>query len=217
MISKKNKGCLIFLEGSDFSGKTTQSELLFKYLKQQGLPVIKTKEPGATNLGKQIRQILLFSKEKIDCKAEAFLFSADRSEHYNKIIIPNLNKHKIVISDRNWPSTIAYQGFGRGISLRFLDYLRKEATYGIKPDLIIFLDIIPSDYIKVCKQRQETRHKKLTRFEQEKLDFHKKVRRGFLYLANKDTKHWKIINANQPVDKVFQDIQKIVDYTLKHI
>jgi len=100
MISK-NKGFLIFLEGGDFSGKTTQSELLFKYLKQLKLPVIKTKEPGSTILGKQIRNILLFSKEKLDCKTEAFLFSADRSEHYKKVIIPNLNKHKIVISDRN--------------------------------------------------------------------------------------------------------------------
>ncbi len=144
----KRKGFFIILEGGEFAGKTTQANLLLKYFQRLQISAIKTKEPGGTLLGKKIRRLLLFSREKPDFKAEAFLFSADRSEHYSKVIIPNLQDNKVIVSDRGWPSTIAYQGFGRGISLKFLQYLINEATFKVKPDLVIFLDIAPEVYAK---------------------------------------------------------------------
>ena len=145
----------IAFEGIEGSGKTLQINLLKKFLSLKNVDFIITKEPGSTEIGSQIRNILLSSKNKnMSYLTELFLYNADRAQHYKEIIIPNYRK-KIIISDRSFYSTIAYQGFGRGISIELLENLNKISTSGITPDFIILLDLEPEIGIKRALNREK--------------------------------------------------------------
>ena len=197
------KGYFITFEGADGCGKTTQIKLLNNYLINLGAKTLLTLEPGGSDLGKSLREILLhYEKPVADC-AETFLYLADRAQHVNNIIKPALNDKKIVLCDRYVDSTLAYQGYARGGNIEELNTLNNIATGGLKSDLTIVFDI-----------ESEIAQKRLgatkDRLEKEGLDFHKKIRSGYLELAKLEQKRIKVINANRGIEEIFSDVKKIV-------
>jgi len=184
---------LIAFEGIDGSGKTTQAKKLYEYLKSTGKEVSLYREPGGTEIGEKIRQIILHSP--MDERTELLLFEAARSSLVAEKIIPDLQAGKIVLLDRYTLSTLAYQGYGKGIDLKKIQALNEFATRGIKPDLIFLLDLPPKEALKRIKNK--------TRFESE--EFLEKVRKGFLELA-KNCKSVVVIDATKDEESVFKEI-----------
>ena len=135
------KGLFITFEGADGCGKTTQIQLLDKYLQRKGEKTLLTREPGAKGLGVRLRDILLNYNGEVSPNCESFLFLADRAQHVDCIIKPALNKGEIVLCDRHTDSTVAYQGYGRGLDINKINLLNEYATSGLKPDLTIIFDI----------------------------------------------------------------------------
>ncbi|MGB9607416.1 MAG: dTMP kinase [bacterium] len=201
------KGLFIVIEGGEGAGKTTQAELLFRSLSQR-FPVILTREPGGTKLGERIRELLLDpSLRPLSARAELFLFLAARSQHIEEVIKPALEEGKIVISDRFSLSTFAYQGFGRGLELSLLEEIDNFACQGISPHLTIYLDVPPEEGIK--------RLSTLTPFEGEPLEFHKKVREGYLEIASRYPDKIKVLNGEGGIEEVRQRIEEIVEELLR--
>lgn len=195
-------GKLITLEGTDGCGKTTQCKMLQK-LFQDSSDYIFTRNPGGTDLGIRLRHILLTSNElKISPEAELFIYMADRAHIINDLIKPALDANKIIISDRFSDSTIAYQGYARGLDIEMIKTLNKQACQGIQPDITIILDINP----EIALQRAEDAN----RFEAEGLEFQQKVRQGFLELAENSPRHHIIRADNLTPDEVHQQILKII-------
>ncbi|MFN4150824.1 MAG: dTMP kinase [Candidatus Sericytochromatia bacterium] len=194
----------ITFEGSEGAGKTTQINLLKEHFINKGLDVVTTRQPGGTELGQNIRKLILDPEQndKPSPLAELFLYMADRGHNVETIIKPALEQGKIVICDRYIDSTIAYQGFGRKIDIQKLDLLNEVATQGLKPEVTFVLDLPVEDGLK----RVVKRDKKLDRIESEKMEFHQKVREGFLYLAQKEPERVKVINAIDTPEKISSDI-----------
>ncbi|HIP92551.1 MAG TPA: dTMP kinase [Thermotoga sp.] len=186
---------LITFEGIDGCGKTTQVKLLSEYLKKKGIKCLVTREPGGTMEGEKIREILM--KEDLVPLAELFLFLASRVQHVEKLIIPALRDGKIVLVDRFIDSSVAYQGFGRGIGEDIVRELNDLATKGIKPDLTFYIDIDVDEALK--------RKKVINRFEEEK-SFLEKVRKGYLKLSKKEQERIVVINGSMRVEEVHRKI-----------
>lgn len=202
------KGYLITLDGVEGSGKSTHAKLLFDYLKSKGYNVVLTKEPGATKLSRQIRNILLSLRNSdMSYLAELFLYLADRSQHVEEVIVPSIQNCKIVISDRFIDSTVAYQGYGRGISIDLINKLNKIATCSIKPDLTLILN---TD-VKAGLARAKKKKNKVDRIEKEEIKFHKKVHDGFLKIAKKEPGRVKIVRIKNSPIKTQLMLRKIVD------
>jgi dTMP kinase len=203
----------VSFEGGDGTGKTTQIHALENYLVRQGHACVVTREPGGTSLGKLIRQVLLeVGDHDIAPSAELFLYLADRAQHVNEIIRPALAAGKIVLCDRFTDSTLAYQGYGRGIDLDLLGRFNDVADDGMRPDLTFLLDCPvamglrrTSGRLRVDGQPREDR------FERENLDFHDKIRAGFLAMAHADTARFRIIDASRSAEEVAREIQRIAD------
>jgi len=190
-------------EGIDKSGKSTQISLLVDYLKEKKYEVVQTCEPGGTRLGKEIERMLLESSVKqISGTAELFLYLADRIEHVNKVIKPALEKDKIVISDRFADASLAYQGYGRGLNIHWIDELNKKATQGISPELTFLLDIEPELANKRSKEKD--------RIENEEIAFHQRVRQGYLEIARLYPNRVKIINSQDSIEDTHLAIRKIL-------
>lgn len=190
----------ITFEGPDGSGKTTQSKLLHNELLQLKKPVIWTREPGGTQTGQKIRNLLLDNPSvKLSPETELFLFCADRAQHLTEIIRPALAEGKIVICDRYIDSTTAYQSGGRGFDSALIAKLNEYSTNGLTPDLTFLLDIPSSAGLKRAT-RQKT-----DKFEQESLDFHQKVRQKYLELA-KNNPRIITMDGLEPIDIIFQKI-----------
>ena len=201
------KGKFIVIEGIDGCGKTTQIDELTNWLPNSGLmgkgsKLIKTREPGGSLLGKKIRSLILDHDEnnKPSSLAELMLYSADRAEHVSKLISPALQKNNWVISDRFSDSTLAYQGYGRDISLEIIKKIESIVCQGETPDLTIFLEITPEESIKRRKNEIPDR------IESEGIEFLKKVNEGFQLIAKE--KNWKIISASQDIQSVSKQIQE---------
>jgi len=199
------KGVFISMEGVDGSGKTTQLQLTARYLLDCGYEVVTTREPGGTKLAERIRNVVLDADAAVNPRTEVLLYLAARAEHVEKVIRPALEAGKIVLCDRFADSTMVYQGFVRGIETDKVKALCEFAADGLQPELTLLLDAAPEALL----QRRADRGVK-DRFEQEGLDFQKKVRAGFLLLANSDPQRVKKVNALQNTDAVQADIRKVL-------
>ena len=201
------KGKFIVLEGIDGCGKTTQINELYKWLPKSGLinknrTLIKTREPGGSILGREIRDMILNNNKSNSPSilTELLLYSADRAEHISKVILPALQNGNWIISDRFSGSTLAYQGYGREISIDIIKKLEDIVCQNIKPDLTIFLEISPEESILRRK------NKVADRIESEGLEFLKRVNRGFKLIALEN--NWEIIKASEDLTSIAQQIQK---------
>ena len=199
------KGLFIVFEGGEKVGKTTQLRHAKEYLESKGNTVILTHEPGGGDT--EIRKKLLDKKSIVTPEEELDLFCQDRALHVLNIIRPALEKNNIVLCDRFEFSTIAYQGYGRGMDLTLIKKKSAEARRGLQPDKIILLDADPN----VALVREEA----TSRFDAESLDFHQRVRNGFLAQAHEDPVHWRIVDAAQPLETVWEEIKKFIDILLK--
>lgn len=200
-------GTFITLEGPDGSGKTTQAQLLVKWLRDQGRDVLLTREPGGTEIGDQIRDILHDSgNTAMNPRTEFLLYSASRAQHVSELILPSLAAGKLVISDRYADSSIAYQGYGRGLDLEMLEDITRFATTDLKPDLTIYFDIGAGEGI----QRRLLSGEDLNRMDAEALAFHRRVRAGYLELVDAEPERWEVLDAKRPIDEVQADVQAVV-------
>lgn len=182
----------ITFEGGEGCGKSTQSRRLYRELEKLAIPVILTHEPGVTQLGKKITRLLKWTQSvDISPLAELLLFNASRAQLVEEIIRPNLEKGVIVICDRYADSTLAYQGYGRGLDLATVSAVNKAATSGLVPDLTVLMDI-PAEAGLARKKGG-----KQDRFEVESLNFHRRVREGYLKLAAEEPERWLVVDATR--------------------
>ena len=194
------RGNFITFEGADGSGKTTQIELIKKYLEEQGHEVLLTREPGGSNLGNKIREILLHYDGEVDSLCELLLYMADRAQHVKKVILPALEAGKIVLCDRYIDSSVSYQGYARGLDIERIMKLNTIATDGLEPDLTIVFDVETQTAIERVGEIKD-------RLEQEGIEFHKKLRYGYLELAKRFPNRIKTVNANLSIDEVFEQVK----------
>ena len=201
------KGKFIVFEGIDGSGKTTQMSLLAEDLRSRGYLVLETREPGGTRVGESIREILLNPEYgELVPRAEALLYAAARAQHVAQVILPALTEGKIVLCDRFLDSSLAYQGFGRGIEVGLLERINEPATDGLVPDLTIILDFsIESGMDRINQSGRD-----VDRIEREAGEFHRKVRSGYLELAARDPCRYRVIDANRPAGRVHADVLESV-------
>jgi dTMP kinase len=205
-------GAFITLEGPDGSGKTTQAHLLVEWLRDQGYDALLTREPGGTGIGDQIRGVLHdASNRAMSPGTEFLLYSASRAQHVSQLILPSLEAGKIVISDRFADSSLAYQGYGRGLDLEVLHTITVFATRGLKPDLTLYFDIAPGEGL----QRRLLSGEEWNRMDSEALAFHQRVRAGYWELIDAEPARWEVIEANRPVEEVQVDVRAAVSDRLK--
>ena len=197
------KGLFITFEGADGSGKTTQLNLIKSFLEEKGYDVVVTREPGALELGRKIREILLHYEGKVADKCEMFLFLADRAQHVETFIKPEIKEGKIVLCDRHTDSTVAYQGYGRGQDVNLLKELNKIAVNGLEPDLTLLYDVS-------TETAQNRVGSEKDRMESAGIEFHKKVRNGYLELQKENPARIKLINANNSIENVFEESKNII-------
>lgn len=194
----------ITFEGIDLAGKTTQVQLLAKFLKEKGHEVVILREPGGTEISEKIRTLLLDSSNQLTSFTELFLFEAARSDLVQKIIKPSLEKGTIVICDRFWDSTIAYQGYGRNIPLEFIEMCNQYASGGLEPDLTFFVDISLETMI------QRVKNKRIDRMEKEPDDFIERVINGFREIAKRYSSRIYVLKGTDSVETIHQNIVKVV-------
>jgi dTMP kinase len=203
----------ITFEGPDGSGKTTQARLLAARLRGQGHDVIYVREPGGTAIGDQIRQIVHDVRNvEMQPRAELLLYSASRAQLVEQVIRPHLARGGIVICDRYADSSLAYQGYGRGLDLDMVQRIQAFATGGLTPDLTFYLDL---DVEEGLRRRLASRAE-WNRLDDQELDFHRRVREGYARLIAADTTgRWRVINAARSVDEIHADIWRTVEKFLK--
>ena len=194
----------ITFEGIEGSGKSSLIEQLKKYYKSSKLEAFFSKEPGGTDLGKEIRKILLNPKYSFDPTSELLLLLADRAEHVQKIIRPNLQKNKLIFCDRYLDSTLAYQGSGRNLDKKIIKEMFKVLDFPI-PDLTILLDVP----VQIGLSRARKRNK-LDRFEKEDLNFHENVRRSYLDLAKNDSTRIVIFDSSISEEELFKKAVNLI-------
>lgn len=194
----------ITFEGADGCGKTTQIELLNKYLQENGFKTLVTREPGAKGLGVKLREILLNYNGEVSPNCESFLFLADRAQHVDCVIKPALNDGVIVLCDRHTDSTVAYQGYGRQLDIEQIKKLNEIAVNGLKPDLTIVFDIdIETSMQRVGKTKD--------RMESAGMDFFNRVRNGYLAIANEEPNRVKVINSADTIEDIHNQVVKLVE------
>jgi len=208
----------ITLEGIEGCGKTTQIRNLSTYFNNRGLPVVVTREPGGTAIGKKIRTILLNPESRdLVPTAELLLYMADRAQHIHSLIKPCLAEGKIVLCDRYFDATLVYQGFARGLDTRFISDLHRLVFKNLKPDITFLLDLAPRiGLARAWKQLDNgTRSGTESRFEEETISFHEKVRAGYLELADLDPERIRIIDASGDEKQVQLDIREVLTQYLE--
>jgi dTMP kinase len=206
-----SNGLFITLEGIEGSGKTSHAAMLAERLRAQGRPVLLTHEPGATRAGQAIRAIFLDPAVSLQVVAELLLVLADRAQHVAETLKPALARGEIVISDRYADSTTAYQGYGRGFDLKLLGELNRLAADHLFPDLTILLDCAVETGLARTRLRTNAGDRGPDRFEGADLDFHRRVRNGFLTLAKNDAARVRVVNSERSREEVFADIMRLVD------
>jgi dTMP kinase len=206
------RGLFITLEGIDGTGKSTQLRLLVQHLRERGLAVRVTREPGGTKVGERIRRILLASATTgLAPLAELALIYAARAQHLQEVIRPALARGEIVLSDRYNDASLAYQGYGRGLGVETVRAFDRLICGRTQPDLTIVLDLAPRLSLERAQARLTGRKSKQGRFESQGMNFHKKVREGYLAIARQEPRRVKVVRADQAVEEVQAQIRKLVD------
>ena len=205
------KGVFISFEGIEGTGKSTQAKLLAEYLREKGYSVIQTMEPGGTKISLKIRELLLsLDSRGMDCVTELLLYNAARVQHMKEVIEPALERGDIVITDRFSDSTVAYQGYARGIDLQLIDSLDMIATRRLRPDITILLDIDVRTGLA-----RNTALNKSDRLELEDISFHEKVRKGFIQIATGEPGRIKVVDCSESLEGVHQRVVKILSEFLE--
>ena len=189
-----SNSCFVVFEGGEGSGKSTQAKMLANRLRRLGFSIVLTHEPGGTLLGNKLRRWLKWGRG-ITTQSELFLFLASRSQLVSNVIRPAMDRGQIVICDRFDASTFAYQGYGRGMDLAFLENLNSFVTDGLRPNLIVLLDLD-------AEKGLERKRMRLDCFEREEYAFHRRVREAYLKMAASDPDHWLVIDAGLPQEKI---------------
>ncbi|KQQ03925.1 MULTISPECIES: dTMP kinase [unclassified Rathayibacter] len=196
-------GLFVTLEGGDGAGKTTQARLLEEWLGTRGRTVVRTREPGGTEVGVQIREIVLHHRGEIDPRAEALLYAADRAQHIGTLVRPALERGEVVIQDRYIDSSVAYQGAGRVLDAGEVRTLSEWATHDLRPDLTVLLDLDPA----AARTRLDAARTRFDRLEAEKQEFHERVRRAFLAIAEADPARFLVVDASLAIERIAEAIR----------
>jgi dTMP kinase len=208
-------GLFITFEGPDGSGKTTQIELLAAALRRAGHDVTVTREPGGTPIGDQIRAVLHdVGNTAMVADAESLLYAASRAQHVGQLIRPALAQGTIVLCDRYVDSTIAYQGYGRGLDLAALRQINAFATGGLKPDLTVYLDCPVEEGLKRKQRAMTLGEGEWNRLDREEIAFHQRVYQGYQALMAAEHERWLALNASRPIEEIQEEIQKAVETLL---
>lgn len=197
------KGLFITFEGGDGCGKTTQIKLLDEYLKNKGYKTLLTREPGSKGLGEKVREILLNYDGDVSPVCESFLFLADRAQNVDCLIKPALNEGTIVICDRHTDSSVAYQGYGRGLDIDRIKKLNSIATSGLSPDLTIVLDVdVETSQKRVGAEKD--------RMESAGIEFFERVRQGYLEIAKQEPERVKVVDSTKTIEEIHQEILELI-------
>ena len=200
-------GVFVCFEGGEGAGKSTQSRLLRDWLEERGHTVLLTFEPGDTEVGKALRQIVLNPETgELSHRTEALLYAADKAEHVDTVVLPALARGEVVITDRYVDSSLAYQGAGRDLLLADVERVNRWATGDLRPHLTVVLDLAPEAGLGRLTGRD--------RIEGESVEFHQRVRQGFLDLAAADTEHYLVLDARAPVEEIAAAIRARVEVLL---
>ena len=203
-----SKGFLVSLEGPEGAGKTSVLEALIPILEDRGVEVLTTREPGGVLIGEKIREVILDpSHTEMDPKTELLLYIASRRQHLVEKVLPALAAGKLVIMDRFIDSSVAYQGFGRGLDIDAIDWLNEFATDGLKPDLTLYFDIEVEEGLARIAANS---NREVNRLDMEGLDLHRKVRQGYLSLLEKEVDRIVKIDASLPLDQVIANTQQLL-------
>lgn len=207
-MSKTYPGIFVSLEGPEGAGKSTQLKLISKALEAINYKHVVTRDPGGTGLGRQIRRIVLNPDNQIEKIAELLLYQADRAQNVAEVIKPALNQGLLVFCDRYIDSTLAYQGFGRGMSMSLIEQMNEVSTEGLKPELTILFDIESEEGLARLHPGSQDR------LEREALEFHQRVRAGYKQLSEKEPERWQVLDASKSLTTVQAAFKKILSEKL---
>lgn len=199
------KGILVSVEGIDGSGKSTLTQKLFSLLQGEQLPVFLTREPGATQLGKELRTVVQEKKFPVCSKAEYLIFAADRAQHFDEIIIPYLHENKLILSDRMADSSLVYQGYGRGLNMGIIETVNRWVMHGIQPNITFYVRVTPKTALERITKRATAR----SAFEQETFEFFQQLVEGFDALF-KNRQNCVILDGEQSQEKILNDAYNFI-------
>ena len=202
-------GVFVCFEGGEGSGKSTQSRLLREWLEAEGYAVLLTFEPGDTEVGRQLRRIVLSPETgQLSDRTEALLYAADKAEHVDTVVQPALDRGEVVVTDRYVDSTLAYQGAGRSLDVAEVEQVARWATHDLRPHLTVVLDLAPEHGLGRFEERD--------RIEGESVEFHERVRAAFLEMAAADPEHYLVLDARLPVEEIAAEIRAELTPLLEH-
>ncbi|KQV71277.1 thymidylate kinase [Nocardioides sp. Root122] len=202
------RGLFVCFEGGEGAGKSTQSRLLRDWLVERGETVLLTFEPGDTAVGKELRRIVLDpATGELSDRTEALLYAADKAEHVDHVVLPALARGEVVITDRYVDSTLAYQGAGRTLAVPEVEAVARWATGDLRPHLTVVLDLAPEAGLGRFEERD--------RIEGQSLEFHQRVRQGFLDLAAADPDHYVVLDARAPIEEIASTIRERLEPLLE--
>ncbi len=199
-------GLWISFEGIEGCGKTSQMARLATRLKSQKIPIVETREPGGTELGRKFRSLLLNRQQEIQPETELLLYAADRAEHHARVIVPALDRGEVILCDRHLDSTIAYQGYARGLSESWIRNIHSEGILQLRPHRTIWLDLSVEESLFRARRRTEEETPEESRFEDEELNFHRLVREGYAAIAAAEPERMIRIDACGDLDAVAERI-----------
>jgi len=207
--------CFISFEGPDGSGKTTQLHILHQYLVRAGCPVLLVREPGGTDIGDQIRTVLHDTKNvSMLPTTEVLLYSASRAQLVGQVIRPALEAGTVVLCDRYAEATMAYQGYGHGLDLELLKAITTFATAGLRPDLIVYLDIEVEEGLRRKKSSFQAGQGEWNRMDQKEQDFHRRARAGYLQMAAAEPERWYVVDAARSIASIQDSIRRRIERLL---